>query len=1003
MRIREIFNKNRDLLIKPLLSIFIITCICLGIFLIISQHYKDILFENVEKQYRQGLINIVSVARNSMEPILVRVRIKEIGQEEAIRQIRQLLRNMTYKDQDGNNYVFMSSYNGIMLVQPFEPAKELTNQLDLKDVNGLFIIRELIKAAQTQPDGSFVSYRYYLPGVHEEQEKMAYVVGLPEIGCYIGTGMYMKRIILVQKDILTKVNHAFISVFIAFLVPISVSIFFILGRNKQLLAEIEIRKKSEEHLQKSEEKYRSIFEDAVEGIYQTAPEGRFISVNPTLARMAGYENPQEMINTITSPNQYYADSSEREKLLKIIHQTGFVRDHIVRMKRKDGSVFWASVSSRIVKNASGGTLYYEGTVEDMSAKRQAEEEATRLAAIVRNSREMVNLIDMEGYIVFQNEASANTLGIDQSDMQKIHILQIIPDHLKLRVEKEIFPALLDGGYWEGDLQYVNFRTRKIIDVHVLTFTIDDPYTLNSKYFANISLDISQRKLFEERFTKIFMMAPDMIGITRMNDGLIADVNLGFEQITGWKRDEVIGRTVFDINFWVKLEDRELMVAKLKMGKDIIQHEVSFRRKDGSTRTGMYSARPIHIGNEQQLIFVMQDITDRIHLEEERRRLEQQLNQSQKMDAIGQLAGGVAHDFNNILMGIQGNASLMRMEYTPTHPHYQRLSRIEEDVQRGAHLTKQLLGFARGGKYEVRTLAINDLVQKNTQFFIETRKEIDADFQLQPKAYPIEADAGQLEQVFLNIYINAGHAMPKGGHLRIETSNVTVREPDAKTLEIKPGNYVKISISDTGTGMDNKTLSRIFEPFFTTKAHEGGTGLGLASAYGIIRNHGGNIKVYSELGQGTTFNIYLPSSEKTIMAEETTPPDKDVLLGSGGILLVDDEPSVLEITSEMLKILGYSVFKAESAQDAVSIYREKQGQINLVLLDMILQGTSGSQVLQMLKTINSNIKVILSSGYSMQGEVQNVMNMGCLGFIQKPYNFTELSRIIHNAIGQADAR
>jgi len=294
------------------------------------------------------------------------------------------------------------------------------------------------------------------------------------------------------------------------------------------------------------------------------------------------------------------------------------------------------------------------------------------------------------------------------------------------------------------------------------------------------------------------------------------------------------------------------------------------------------------------------------------------------------------------------------------------------------------------------------VQKTARFFIETRKEIDADFQFQEQAYPIEADAGQLEQVFLNIYINAGHAMPKGGHLHIQTTNMRVRELDAKILEIKPGDYVKISIADTGTGMDEKTLSRIFEPFFTTKAHEGGTGLGLASAYGIIRNHGGNIKAYSEPGQGTMFNIYLPSSEKIIMSEETKPLDNDLLPGSGGILLVDDEPAVLEITSEMLKILGYSVFKAENAQDAVSTYSEKRDQINLVLLDMILQGTSGSQVLQMLRTINPHVKVILSSGYSMQGEVQNVMKMGCLGFIQKPYNFTDLSRIIHNTIGREAA-
>ena len=377
-------------------------------------------------------------------------------------------------------------------------------------------------------------------------------------------------------------------------------------------------------------------------------------------------------------------------------------------------------------------------------------------------------------------------------------------------------------------------------------------------------------------------------------------------------------------------------------------------------------------NVQQARF----ITERRQSEEDRRKLEEQLFLSEKMKAIGQLAGGIAHDFNNILMGILGNSSLVQMEFDPGHPSYKRLGQIEEQVKRGANLTRQLLGFAREGKYEVTVLSINDLVRKSAQLFLETRKGIEAGFLLREDVYPVEADAGQIEQVLLNIYINAGHAMPAGGSLDIRTSNVALGENDAMVFGTKPGDYVKISITDTGTGMDRDTLSKIFEPFFTTRSQEGGTGLGLASAYGIIRNHGGVINAYSEAGSGSTFNIYLPSSGKALEKEPARKPEGELLRGSGGILLVDDEPMILDSTSGLLEILGYTVFRAATGHEAAATYREKRDGIDLV---------------------------ILSSGYGLQGDVQNVMEMGCLAFVQKPYKFAELSRVIHQVFNQPGAR
>jgi two-component system cell cycle sensor histidine kinase/response regulator CckA len=471
--------------------------------------------------------------------------------------------------------------------------------------------------------------------------------------------------------------------------------------------------------------------------------------------------------------------------------------------------------------------------------------------------------------------------------------------------------------------------------------------------------------------------------------------LGYDSV-----QELIGKNIAR-DFYNNPADRAIFLNKLKTDGRIRNYEVTLKRKDGT---------PVSVSTNSQLFCdingnvlgvegIFSDMTQRKLVEEERQRLQEQLLQSQKMDAIGQLAGGVAHDFNNILTGIQGNVSLLMMNYSSEHPHYRRLSRIEEHVKRGANLTRQLLGFARKGKYEVKPLSINNLIRKSAQFFMETRKEIEADFQLQDDIDPVEADTGQIEQMLLNLYINAGHAMPKGGYLYIQTKNVTLPEVEAQALDIKPGAYVKISVSDTGTGMDAETLMRIFEPFFTTKAKQGGTGLGLASAYGIIRNHGGAINAYSRLGAGSTFNIYLPSSIKKVH-EEDQKTDSGLRSGSGGILLVDDEPMILGPASEVLKMLGYTVYQTASGQEAVSTYLQKKENIDLVILDMILPGMSGSQTLKMLKDINPAVKVILSSGYSMQGEVRKVMEMGCLGFIQKPYNFTDLSNIVYSTINSS---
>ena len=348
------------------------------------------------------------------------------------------------------------------------------------------------------------------------------------------------------------------------------------------------------------------------------------------------------------------------------------------------------------------------------------------------------------------------------------------------------------------------------------------------------------------------------------------------------------------------------------------------------------------------------------------------------------------------MGILGYTSLSLMNLDPSHPNYERLKRIEEQVQSGADLTRQLLGFARGVRYEVKPADMNDILEKSSSMFERTRKEISIQRKYGKDLRTVEVDRGQMEQVFMNLYVNAWQAMPGGGKLYLETEDVLLNDEQAVSYSVRSGEYVKISVTDTGMGMDEKTRERIFEPFFTTKEMGRGTGLGLATVYGIIKGHKGTINVYSEPGHGTTFTIYLPVSDKEVVRE--TMETETIARGMETILLVDDEKMVLEVNKELLESMGYLVYGVGSGQEAIAVYREKEKEIDLVILDMIMPGMSGGETFDRLREINPEIKVLLSSGYSITGKAQAIMDRGCNGFLQKPFQIEKFSRKVREMLG-----
>ncbi len=384
---------------------------------------------------------------------------------------------------------------------------------------------------------------------------------------------------------------------------------------------------------------------------------------------------------------------------------------------------------------------------------------------------------------------------------------------------------------------------------------------------------------------------------------------------------------------------------------------------------------------------------------ENQKMEAAFQRAQKMEAIGTLAGGIAHDFNNLLTGIQGYASLMKVDPDIADLHREQVLAIESYVNSARDLTARLLGIARGGKYEIVPVDINKLMADTAAMFGRTRKEIQLHQEFHTPPLIVEVDRRQIEQVVLNIFINAMHAMTAGGDLFLKTSAVSLDAAFCEPHHIEAGAYVKVSITDTGIGMDADTQQRIFDPFFTTKEKGRGTGLGLASAFGIVNNHGGTITVYSEPGLGATFNIYLPASGKQA-GPETVVTDQ-IITGSETILLVDDEEMIQMVARAMLKKLGYGVIVASSGTEAADMVARQGDAIALVILDMIMPGMDGNQTFDRLREIAPRLPVLLSSGYAINGQAIDIMQKGCNGFIQKPFSISELSQKIRGILDKRE--
>lgn len=630
-------------------------------------------------------------------------------------------------------------------------------------------------------------------------------------------------------------------------------------------------------------------------------------------------------------------------------------------------------------------------------------------ALTENIEDCLYETDLDGNLTRFNPATQRMLKYSVEELAGLNYREFT-DARPARELRRAFYGVYKSGV--GEKGYVWELTAKDGEKHIVESSVS--LRLNDQGeplgFRGIFRDITERKKAEEalreseeRLKIVFEYAPDACYLTDLN-GAFVDGNRAAEKMIGLTRDKVIGKSFFDLNM---LPPDQVPVAAEILKKSIEgfpsgPDELQLIRANGEKFHIEIRTYPIAIRNQRFVLGIGRDVTERKQAEAEKDGLERQLLQSQKLEAIGTLAGGIAHDFNNLLTGILGYANMLKLDRQDDPEIVRAASVIETAAERAAELTGQLLGFARKGKLRDTEIDVHATIQEVVSLLSRT---IDKNIEIAPSLRAsnpmIKGDPTQIQQVILNLAVNARDAMQDGGRLLFGTDLVEFKE-GSKWGEtgLPNGSYLVLSVTDTGQGIAPKDQDHIFEPFFTTKEQGKGTGMGLATAYGIVKNHGGLIRMTSEVGEGTTFQIFLPTAPPSEASEPEAGRSSDVIKGSGRILVVDDEEVVQDSVSQMLQSLGYTVTLASDGEIALEKFKETSVPFDLVIVDMVMPNMGGRDCCRKLKELQSDVRVILSSGYGQEGEVQEIMNEGVRNFIQKPYRLGDLSDVVAQALEEA---
>ena len=750
---------------------------------------------------------------------------------------------------------------------------------------------------------------------------------------------------------------------------------------------------------RTEESYRQLVEESPDAML-VHRQGTIIFANSACAKLFGASSANELLGR-QHLDSVHPDDREvvKRRIKEFAHDLESVRRHEIQFLRLDGKAIYAETVARsvIYNGAPSVQVMFRDISERLLAEKKLRRREADLAAAQRIAHlgsyemDLSNLDEFEKNPLRWSDENFRIFGYEpgQIAVSGATFLSSVHPEDKVRIQEELARGIREGN--SISLEYRIIRPSGAVRfIHSHTNVVRDEKTNRLVRLVGTAQDITERKKAEERFYKAFNANPEPMTIATMSNGLYIDVNESFLRITGYRREEVIGHTSLDLQFWERPEDRAKFIEILTKQGSVRDLEIIFLTKSGEQRTGMILAEIIEIDGQTCVLAIVKDFTDQ-------KGLEKQLRQSQKMEAIGQLSGGIAHDFNNLLSVIIGYSEVIEESLPPNDPLQRKCEQIKKAGQSAASLTRQLLAFSRQQVLEPEILDLNAIV-RNVEKMLRRLIGEDIDFgtSLEPALANIKADQGQIEQVIVNLVVNARDAMPHGGRLRIETANVHLDDAYARLHPPQQaGPYVSLTVSDTGIGMDAETQAHIFEPFFTTKEVGKGTGLGLSTVYGVVRQSGGHIWVYSELGHGTTFKIYLPLTGQATHVEKSSPSPAESLRGTETILLVEDAEPLRELTRGLLVDNGYTVLEAGHPEQAFEIARKYNGPIHLLLTDMVMPGMNGRALADKLVSIRPDMRVVFMSGYtgfSHSGLIDSEIIL-----LPKPFTKDTLLRKLHEVL------
>jgi PAS domain S-box-containing protein len=694
------------------------------------------------------------------------------------------------------------------------------------------------------------------------------------------------------------------------------------------------------------------------------------------------------------------DRARSENISRLAQRGELEYDTEFRVLWPDGSVHYLKAHGQITRDSDGRPLRMTGINFDITHQKLAEEETLRLAAIVESSDDAIIGKTWDGHIVSWNTGAERLYGYTAGEVIGKPISILLP-HERRDELSAILLRIKSGEavvHLETERRTKNGRT---VDVSVTVSPIKNP---DGEIFGASSIvrDITERKRAEEavrranqNWERTFNAISDLVMVLDEQHRIVR-ANKAMADALGIMEKDLIGRFCFEV---VHNENQPPAFCPhtvlLKDGKEH-SAEVLEPRLGRSL-----DIRVSPVLNESNTVIgsvhVIRDVT-------EQKNLQKQLLQAQKMESIGTLAGGIAHDFNNLLQVILGYSDMLLFKKNPTDPDYARLHAIRQAGRDGAELAKGILAFSRRLEPNAHPIDLNNEIIRVQKMLERTvSKMIRIEILLADNLMTVNADPGQMEQILLNLAINAQHAMPDGGRLTIETANVILDEDYSRThLDVEPGKYVLLTVSDTGHGMDREVMEHIFEPFYTTKGPGEGTGLGLAMVFGIVKSHKGHIRCYSEPDTGTAFKIYLPAIFNEIeqdVAETRQMP----AFGTETILLVDDEKSIRKLGEQMLRMAGYTVLTATNGIEALKVYRSNQDRIALVLLDLMMPEMGGKRCLQELLKINPRVRVVIASGYSANGPTKDALVSGAKEFVNKPFDVKDLLQIVRRTLDESGSQ